>query len=234
MEVKKTAGADIERLRPRGFLLGLVIAVSAFIAVLELNIADNGDYLDSDFLDEIAEDMDFIPPMDQNLIMPQEEVNDQQSDQVEVVEEMKQEESPQESDDNQQQPELVTETELEEVETTEEPTEQPVEEAPVLTPDQLESLPEFPGGMRQLMKWLTQNLKYPEKAKQDKVSGRVVVSFIINADGTVGDVKLIHNASPDLDREALRVVRMMPKWKPGVSGGKVCRTLVHMPVVFKL
>ena len=110
MEVKKTAGADIERLRTRGFLLGLVIAVAAFIAVLELNITDNGDYLDSDFLDEIAEDMDFIPPMDQNLIMPQEELTNQQSDQVEVVEEMK-EESPQESDDDQQQqPEIVTET----------------------------------------------------------------------------------------------------------------------------
>ena len=110
----------------------------------------------------------------------------------------------------------------------------PFKEEEVKMMNEVDRLPEFPGGMAQLMKWLTKNLTYPEMAKARQISGRVVVSFIINSDGTVDDAKLLNTVDPMLDREALRVVKMMPKWNPGLSGGKACRTLVHMPVVFKL
>ena len=98
----------------------------------------------------------------------------------------------------------------------------------------VERLPEFPGGMVELMKWLTRTLKYPEFARQHKQQGRVMVSFIINKDGTIANPKIVQSVSAELDREALRVVRAMPAWKPGEDRGKPCRTLFCLPIVFKL
>ena len=80
----------------------------------------------------------------------------------------------------------------------------------------VEDLPQFPGGAVEFMKWLTKNLKYPPSAQQRKVQGRVVAQFIVNKDGSISDLVLVEKVSPELDREALRVLRMMPKWTPGV------------------
>ena len=98
----------------------------------------------------------------------------------------------------------------------------------------VEDLPQFPGGAVEFMKWLTKNLKYPPSAQQRKVQGRVVAQFIVNKDGSISDIVLVEKVSPELDREALRVLRMMPKWTPGVMDAKPCRTKVCIPVVFKL
>ena len=98
----------------------------------------------------------------------------------------------------------------------------------------IERLPEFPGGMVEFMKWLTKNLSYPVIAQQQKIQGKVLVSFIINKDGTISSPKVVKSVSPELDREALRVIRIMPKWKPGEDHGKPCRTYFCIPVVFKL
>lgn len=98
----------------------------------------------------------------------------------------------------------------------------------------VEDLPQFPGGAVEFMKWLTKNLKYPPSAQQRKVQGRVVAQFIVNKDGSISDLMLVEKVSPELDREALRVLRMMPKWTPGVMDAKPCRTKVCIPVVFKL
>ena len=98
----------------------------------------------------------------------------------------------------------------------------------------VEDLPQFPGGAVEFMKWLTKNLKYPSSAQQRKIQGRVVAQFIVNKDGSISDLILVEKVSPELDREALRVLRMMPKWTPGVMDAKPCRTKVCIPVVFKL
>ena len=98
----------------------------------------------------------------------------------------------------------------------------------------VEDLPQFPGGAVEFMKWLTKNLKYPPSAQQRKVQGRVVAQFIVNKDGSISDLVLVEKVSPELDREALRVLRMMPKWTPGVMDAQPCRTKVCIPVVFKL
>lgn len=98
----------------------------------------------------------------------------------------------------------------------------------------VERLPEFPGGMSAFVQWLTKNLKYPLTAQRAKLQGTVLVSFIVNKDGTIADRKVVKSASPELDREALRVLQLMPKWKPGEDHGKPCRTYVCIPVVFKL
>ena len=98
----------------------------------------------------------------------------------------------------------------------------------------VEDLPQFPGGAVEFMKWLTKNLKYPPSAQQRKVQGRVVAQFIVNKDGSISDLVLVEKVSPELDREAMRVLRMMPKGTPGVMDAKPCRTKVCIPVVFKL
>ena len=98
----------------------------------------------------------------------------------------------------------------------------------------VEDLPQFPGGAVEFMKWLTRNLKYPSNAQQRKVQGRVVAQFIVNTDGSISDLKLVEFLDAQCDREALRVLRMMPKWQPGVMNAKPCRTKVCIPIVFKL
>lgn len=98
----------------------------------------------------------------------------------------------------------------------------------------VEDLPQFPGGAVEFMKWLTKNLKYPATAQQRKVQGRVVAQFIVNQDGSVSDIQVVERLSTECDREALRVLRMMPKWQPGLMNAKPCRTKVCIPIVFKL
>ena len=98
----------------------------------------------------------------------------------------------------------------------------------------VEQLPEYPGGMVEFMKWLTVMLKYPDAALKRKIEGKVMVSFIVNADGSISDIKLVQGAHKLLDDEALRVVRLMPKWKPGLEGGRPCRSMISIPIVFEI
>lgn len=98
----------------------------------------------------------------------------------------------------------------------------------------VEDLPQFPGGAVEFMKWLTKNLKYPPNAQNRKIQGRVMAQFVINKDGSISDLELVEKLDPWCDREALRVLRMMPKWEPGVMDAKPCRTLVAIPIYFKL
>jgi protein TonB len=98
----------------------------------------------------------------------------------------------------------------------------------------VEDLPQFPGGAGEFMKWLTKNLRYPVDAERQKIQGKVVVQFIVSKDGTVGNIEIVKSLDPSCDREALRVLRMMPKWKAGIQDGKPCRTKVCIPIVFRL
>ena len=95
-------------------------------------------------------------------------------------------------------------------------------------------IPEFPGGWSAFMQWLTKNLKYPSAAQKNKVQGTVVITFIVNKDGSIADTRVSTSVDPVLDAEALRVMKMMPKWKPGMDRNKVCRTMIAVPVVFQL
>jgi protein TonB len=98
----------------------------------------------------------------------------------------------------------------------------------------VEDLPQFPGGAVEFMKWLTRNLHYPPSAQQRKVQGRVVAQFTVNRDGSISDLELVQRLDPSCDREALRVLRMMPRWQAGILDAKPCRTRVCIPIIFKL
>lgn len=97
-----------------------------------------------------------------------------------------------------------------------------------------EKMPEFPGGMKELLKFLQDNLKYPENAMKNNVQGRVIVQFVVEKDGTLTEFKVARSVDPDLDAEALRVLQTMPKWKPGMQRGKIVRVKFTVPVSFKL
>jgi protein TonB len=97
-----------------------------------------------------------------------------------------------------------------------------------------EELPQFPGGAVEFMKWLTKHLRYPYKARQDKTEGRVVAVFYVEKDGNISGISVTKKLSPECDREVLRVLGMMPQWKPGIQNDEPCRTKVCIPIVFKL
>ena len=95
-------------------------------------------------------------------------------------------------------------------------------------------MPEYPGGSAEMYKFVGMNVRYPEKAMQNDVQGRVVVGFIIDKDGKPVDISIIKSVDPELDAEAMRVAGMMPAWKPATKDGKPVRCKMAMPVAFKL
>ena len=98
----------------------------------------------------------------------------------------------------------------------------------------VENEPEFPGGVEALYKFISKNVVYPKKALKNGIEGKVVVEFVIEANGSVTKVKVFKSVNPDLDKEAVRVVSMMPKWKPGSQGGKNVRSRFRIPINFQL
>jgi protein TonB len=99
---------------------------------------------------------------------------------------------------------------------------------------QIDQFPEFPGGTEGLKQYVKENIRYPEKAKKAGIEGRVVLQFFIDKDGSVIDEKVIRSLDKDCDKEAVRLVRNMPKWKPGLQEGKPLKVMYTLPVTFRL
>lgn len=100
--------------------------------------------------------------------------------------------------------------------------------------DVVEVMPQFPGGQIAMLKYIMENIKYPKQIMEEGIQGRVTVSFIVEKDGRVSNVKLLRSVQPSLDKEAIRVVKSMPKWTPGKHNGKPVRVRFNLPVMFKL
>jgi len=100
--------------------------------------------------------------------------------------------------------------------------------------DVVEEMPSFPGGNAALMSYLSSNVKYPVVAQENGVQGRVVVGFVVEKDGSVSDVKVVRSVDPSLDKEAMRVVKSMPRWNPGKQNGSAVRVKYNVPVLFRL
>ena len=98
----------------------------------------------------------------------------------------------------------------------------------------VEEAPEFPGGHKECMAFLSKNIKYPQISQENGVQGRVIVQFVVNADGSITDPTVVRGIDPYLDKEALRVINLMPKWKPGKQRGKAVRVRYTLPVKFNL
>ena len=110
----------------------------------------------------------------------------------------------------------------------------PVEEEKVYNIAMVEQKPEFAGGEAAMYKWLSDHINYPAAAAEDGVQGRVVVEFEVSKTGTIEKVRVIRGRHPALDKEALRVVKAMPKWNPGRNNGQPVKVTYTLPVTFKL
>ena len=236
MEQKKTRRADIEQRRTTGFLLGLIFVLSIFYVTLEWNSTDSNDDINPIDLDELMHESELVPMSNEELTTRIEEkqktekaeqlhvVDDQvelQPDDVDIAVEG-------EGDDD--------ETLLQELQEEEDKSLAPLNVDPnnPLNFHIVEDLPKYPGGAVEFMKWLTHNLQYPASARSRKIQGKVVAVFYVEKDGHVTGISITKSLSPECDREALRVLRKMPDWEPGIQNDQPCRTKVSIPIVFKL
>lgn len=238
MEVKKSYKADLEHRRKTGYILGLILVLALFAVAMEFNFSDGEVMYDEEMLDDIVQDLQLKAAVEQkDMVAVVEEPKEEKpapTTRINPVDEQVMKEIPDRTLEAQQQ---LLEGETEDAKEEEVPPIPPVAidaDNNPLSFRVVERLPEFPGGMVEFMKWLTKNLRYPEQARQKKIQGKVVVSFIVNQDGTVANAQVVKPIHPYLDREAMRVMRMMPKWKPGNDHGKPCQTMVCIPIVFKL
>ena len=237
MEVKKSYEADLERQRKKSFLLGLILVLAVLVVALEFNFSDGEVEYNEEMLDDVVQELELKAAIDQQemiAVMDEPEEEPAPTTRVRPVDEVVKKEIADRWVETQQQ---MFEGEPEAAEDEKVPPIPPVAidaDNNPLNFRVVERLPEFPGGMTEFMKWLTKNLKYPESARRQNQQGTVVVSFIVNTDGSMSEAKVVRPRHPDLDREAMRVLRLMPKWKPGEDHGKVCRTMISIPIVFKL
>ena len=235
MEIKKSDKANWDKRRRENFLLGLVLALAMLFAALEFTTHPAGLSEDKNLLDDLPEDLDMKPAIEQKDMISASEVPSPASKAItqKVTEVPKtvatQEIAPVTS-------KLVIgdgEGVARQSDVTEALPQIPITKDWVVLKT-VEQLPEFPGGIVQFMKWLTRNLRYPSVAQSQRIQGKVVISFIINKDGSIASPTIVQSADPLLDREAMRVIRMMPHWKPGLQDGKPCRTMFAIPVNFQL
>lgn len=236
MEQKKTRRADIEQRRTTGFLLGLIFVLSIFYVTLEWNSTDSDDDINPIDLDELMHESELVPMSNEELTTRIEDKQEtEKAEQLHVVD-----------DQVELQPDDVDiavegegdddETLLQELQEEEDKSLAPLNVDPnnPLNFHIVEDLPKYPGGAVEFMKWLTRNLQYPASARSRKIQGKVVAVFYVEKDGHVTGISITKSLSPECDREALRVLRKMPDWEPGIQNDQPCRTKVCIPIVFKL
>ena len=250
-------GIKIDRLskdRTQRFLVALIVVLSACFVALEWS-----DYQPSDFhlslLDNFDRDLEEVVAAEEEKEMasqpPPEEETPVVTDDVKpvektkVIQEVKAAEILEKSLNTGKTPKMVEKKKIEV------PDSLPNEDVPpndsnspqpvlidkslnvVEKPDEI-VLPVFPGGALEFAKWLTNNLQYPPMAKSQKIEGEVRVRFYINEDGSIARESIVKSVHPLLDNEALRVVRLMPKWSPARMHGKAVKTQFTIPIIFKI
>lgn len=235
MEIKKTQGASLEDKRKSYFLLGLIVALSLLFVALEYTTHDKDLSAASFFPDEMIQEFESQSvTLQKDLIeLPADKEKPVSAERITVVEELVQDEEVSTNLPLLGETDGVSSSQEDVNVVPSNPSSLGEANAPIHFRI-VERLPEFPGGMSAFVLWLTDRLQYPLSARKQHIQGRVVASFIVNVDGSVSDLKIVKSVHSALDREALRVLGLMPSWKPGEYKGNACRTLVYIPVVFKL
>jgi protein TonB len=220
MELKKTPEADLNKKRNLLFMIGLVTALSFVLVAFEWSVFEKGT-MDLGQLDVVLDEEEMIPVTMQTPPPPP------PPPQTTIIEIVKDDEELEEELDMKD-TEIDENTEIEIVDIADEV----IDEPEIFTI--VEDMPEFPGGEGELKKYLGNNIKYPPMAKEAGITGRVFVSFIVLEDGSISDVKILRGIGGGCDEEALRVVKSMPKWKPGKQRGKSVRVQYSLPIHFQL
>ena len=228
MEAKKTQKADLENRRGLFLEIGLVVILAAVLVafnvrkydkeVKEVSTRTVDSEIDADILNTPPEETPPPPPEEPEVVATDLTV-------VENDAELTNEVGLINADDNANK----AQEEFTRVEVEEE-----VEEAEEEIFLVVEEDAEFPGGLEALSKYLSENIKYPQLAKENNIEGRVFVSFVVEKDGRVGNIKILRDIGGGCGAEAVRVVKSMPRWKPGKQRGKPVRSQFNLPVNFSL
>ena len=225
MQVKKSENASLEKDKLVYVLMGLVFTLSLVYVALEWTEREVTKYevTDTEFLFEeeveIQQTTQETPPPPPPPAVQEVEV-------LNVVEDNVETESIEVNAEDDKAEEVVIAAPVEA------PVEEEEEEVVFVV---VESMPEFPGGQQALFKYLSENVKYPVIAQENGIQGRVICQFVVNKDGSIVDVEVVRSGGdPSLDKEAIRVIKSVPKWKPGKQRGKPVRVKYTVPVNFKL
>ena len=223
MEIKKSIKADLERKRPLFIQIGLVLGLSIILLGFEWKSYDKVIEVAQDLQGEIIEEIEIIqtqrnepppPPPPQQITTILNIVDDKIVIQNDL-------EIDADADDNTNEYSYVEVVE-----------EKEVVEAEIFTV--VEENPMFPGGDEARMKFLRDNIKYPQMARESGIQGTVYVTFVVEPSGNITNIKVLRGIGGGCDEEALRVVRQMPKWQPGKQRGKSVRVQFNMPIRFVL
>lgn len=227
MEVKKSQSADLESRKTTWVLIGLVIVLAAIFVAFEWTQYEKqytGEILDAGAVVIEEEIIPITMPEKKTVPPPPQAVT--QAEVLNIVED---------NADIEETTIVSAEDQAEFVEIKDDVpivVEEPEEEQEIF--QVVEKMPEFPGGAAELMKYLRKNIKYPTICQEQGIQGRVVVSFVVNQDGSIVDPIVMKPVNPYLDKEALRVISTMPKWTPGEQRGKPVRVKFTVPVTFRL
>lgn len=227
MELKKNPKADLEKRRGLYLEIGLVVILAATLVAFEVKSYDSEE--ETAFQREVVEEVEEQiiqtditepppPPPPEvpevttliNVVDDEQKIENEFVVNAEVTEETKNVE--------------ITQVKVEE--------EVEVAEEPIFTV--VESEPEFPGGMEALYKYLAQNIKYPQLARENGITGKVYVTFVVEKDGSIANPRILRDIGGGCGAEAIRVVKAMPKWSPGKQRGKAVRVQFNLPVNFNL
>ena len=227
MEVKKAPVADLEGKKTTWLLVGYILVLAIMFVAFEWTRRDKIDT--SEIVAEVSLNFEeeIIPiTMQEKPVAPVPVEAKTISETIEIVEDDAEiEETIIASDED-----MGEVVEIQNIENV--VVEEPEKEEEIF--QVVEAMPEFPGGTAELMKGLQKNIKYPSISQENGVQGRVIVQFVVNRDGSIVDPVVLRSVDPYLDKEALRVVSAMPKWKPGEQRGKPVRVKFTLPVQFRL
>ncbi len=227
MEAKKTPRADLEKRRGLFLEIGLVVILAAALVAFNIKSYDKEIKEVSTRTADVEIETEILQTQEEETPPPPPEEPEVVATELNVVEN--------DAEDIHEVGIINAEARADEaLEFTRVEVKEEVEEAEEEVFLVVEEDPEFPGGLEALSKFIADNIKYPQLAKENNITGRVFVSFVVEKDGRVGQVKILRDIGGGCGNEAVRVVKLMPRWKPGKQRGKAVRTQFNLPVNFDL
>lgn len=224
MEKRKTEKANLENKRSVFLEIGFVIALAVVFMGMEWKSYDKQEY--SNLAREVDDTPEEMVPITEQKVKPPPPKPPPQVTIINVVEDDVEVE-----DDIEIDVDMDDDTEMEEYVPIVDEEEELEEETIFLV---VEEMPSFPGGEQEMYRYIGKNIEYPRMAKESGISGRVFVTFVVEKNGAVTDVKILRGIGGGCDEEAIRVIKSMPKWKAGKQRGKPVRVQYRMPIKFTL
>lgn len=225
MEEKKSPKANLENKKLMFTQIGLIISLALAWMVFEIKSYDQREIDESLLNREVVLDEEMTEITKQEEQKPQPVELPKQTTQLEIVQ------------DDVEVEDIEINADVQQTEVIEEYVAPVIEEEEVVEQEIfqiVEEMPEYPGGDKKLLEYVAKSVKYPQIARESGIQGRVFVNFVIEPDGSVSNVKVLRGIGGGCDEEAMRVIKSMPKWKPGKQRGKAVRVTYTLPVNFKL